>query len=83
MLLKTVAVEGGVGRTPLGAGSSVAGGVEVVVVAVGAVGVGAEFCELAELLELGWPFWPAVAPLPQATLRDRTNMSMPKRSFFI
>jgi hypothetical protein len=56
-----------------------------VVVDVGVVGVAVDvgLCELEEPTELGWPVWLAFAPAPQATLRDRTNMSMPKRSFFI
>lgn len=47
-------------------------------VAVGAVADG--FCELADPFELDWL---ALAPLPHATLRERANMSVPKRNFFI
>jgi hypothetical protein len=57
----------------------VVGAVVVVVVGV-AVVVG-----VVVVLELGWTVWLAfaLAPLPQATLSDRANMSIPNRGFFI
>jgi hypothetical protein len=88
MLLKTIAVEGGVGSAPVGVAVVVVGSVVVGAVVVGAVVVGAVVVAGGAVGavvagELGWPVWLALAPLPQATLRDRQNVSMPKRSFFI
>jgi hypothetical protein len=40
--------------------------------------------EAVEPLELDWPPWTDLpAPLPQATVRDRPSMSVPKKSLFI
>ena len=99
MLLKTVAVDGGVGSAPAGVtvvvvgsvavdavvvgavvvGSVVVGAVVVGAVVVGAVVVGVGVCKLAEPLAV----WLALTPPPQATLRNRDNMSTPKRNLII
>jgi hypothetical protein len=43
-----------------------------------------EFCEVEEPLALGWlPLLTFAPPAPQATLKDRPSMRMPKKSFFI
>ena len=56
----------------------------VVPVVVGVVvPVGVVPDEAVEPLELDWPPWTDLAPLPQATVRDRPSMSVPKKSLFI